>query len=92
MTGSPIELFWAAKKEDFFLFPLLMGHTKGMKGLMENPPHCSAIRMSKVDNLPSGPASPNLGIASMWWKIIISLVREDDMGAGVIEARAHLTM
>ena len=74
------------------MFPLLIGHTKGMKGLMENIPQCSAIRMSKVDNLPSGPASPNLGIASMWWKISIPRIRKDDMGAGVIEARAHLTM
>ena len=92
MTGSLIQLFWAAKKEDFFMFPLLIGHTKGMKGLMENIPQCSAIRMSKVDNLPSGPASPNLGVASICLKISISLVREDDMGAGVIETRAHLTM
>ena len=61
-----------------------------MKGLMENLPHHSTTRTPKVDNLPSDPTSPNLGIASMWWKVSISLVREDDMGAGVIEAVIHL--
>ena len=65
-------------------------HTKGMEGLMENPPNCKTPRRTKVDNLPVAFVNPpDLGVAKVGWVLSIPHACEDQVWALV--ALVHLS-
>ena len=64
--------------------------TKGMEGLVENPPHHKALRRSQVDKLPVAFVyPPNLGVAEVRRVLSVPHVGEDQVGALV--AVVHLS-
>ena len=61
-----------------------------MKDFMKNPPHCKALRRSKVDKLPVAFVyPPNLGVAEVRRVLAVPHVCEDQVGALV--ALVHLS-
>ena len=61
-----------------------------MEGLVENPPHCKALRRSKVDKLPVALVyPPDLGVAEVRGVLAVPHVGEDQVGALV--ACVHLS-
>ena len=53
-----------------------------MEGLVENPPNCKALRISKVDELPIAFVyPPNVGVAEVRRVVAVPHVGEDQVGA-----------